>query len=597
MVYPATAMQKFRTYIFPLLFIPLSVTVWGLDNGFPAREFSESQMFPDTVAVAAGNDSASEAGSVSVDSLSVAGDRQGQERMDRRMKADSLVRAGDSLRMDYEFVEAVAMYRQALELEPDSVAVVAIENRKLQAENGASMTDYVYRPKVIARHMFSLDDFFLYYPMQDSSWRTVPNVLDTLGGHPFAKATYVPDGTMEIYYSAPDENGVRNIWRTEFNDTLWKLPALLNEQVTSPSDEVYPVISHDGKSMYFSSAGLYGMGGYDLYVSTWDEESGDWGVPVNMGFPYSSPYNDVLFYNTPDGRYTMFASDRGCPADSINVYVLEYDNMPIHGAVKDVDDLRELMDLAPEIPDTEDVPADSEASMPDNPDLRRYMQKVEEVKALKDTIFAYGVSMDDCRNRLADSDNAAERVLLEEEILRKEAAVPALNDSLRRATAALQEIEMEFLFNGVVIDLDRVNEEADREIVPKDINYTFFKMEPGDTLKMDIEQPEPEFDYSFMILPEGRFAEDNTLPEGIVYQIQIFSITHPATLKDIRGLSPVFLHRPDNGRYTYTVGLFRTYSEVLAHLNKVRTNGFRGAYIVAFRDGKSIPVNAARKLE
>ena len=205
--------------------------------------------------------------------------------------------------------------------------------------------------------------------------------------------------------------------------------------------------------------------------------------------------------------------------------------------------------------------------------------------------------MDDCRNRLADSDTAAERVLLEEEILRKEAAVPALNDSLRRATAALQEIEMEFLFNGVVIDLDRVNEEADREIVPKDINYTFFKMEPGDTLKMDIEQPEPEFDYSFMILPEGRFAEDNTLPEGIVYQIQIFSITHPATLKDIRGLSPVFLHRPDNGRYTYTVGLFRTYSEVLAHLNKVRTNGFRGAYIVAFRDGKSIPVNAARKLE
>ena len=252
-------MQKSRKYIFTLLFIPLSVAVRGQDNGFPAREFSESQMFPDTVAVAAGNDSASEAGSVSVDSLSVAGDRQGQERMDRRMKADSLVRAGDSLRMDYEFVEAVAMYRQALELEPDSVAVVAIENRKLQAENGASMTDYVYRPKVIARHMFSLDDFFLYYPMQDSSWRTVPNVLDTLGGHPFAKATYVPDGTGEIYYSAPDENGVRNIWRTEFNDTLWKLPALLNEQVTSPSDEVYPVISHDGKSMYFSSAGLYGM--------------------------------------------------------------------------------------------------------------------------------------------------------------------------------------------------------------------------------------------------------------------------------------------------------------------------------------------------
>lgn len=509
--------------------------------------------------------------------------------------SDSLVRQADRYMLDYEFLKALSLYRQALYAERDSVKRIALENKKLQGENGASMMEYVYSPTVVARHRFSTKDFFLYYPMKDKSWREVPNVLDSLSGHPFAEAVYVPNDSDEIYFSAPDGDGVRNIWHTVDRDTLWSLPALLNEQVTSSGDEVYPLLSQDGRRMYFSSNGLYGVGGYDLYVSEWDERNNDWGVPVNMGFPYSSPYDDLLFYNTPDGKYTMFASNRGCPPDSINVYVLEYDSMPIHASVADVEALREIMSLEPDRIDDGDVEGKAGADMPENPEVRKYMQKMKEVKSLRDTIYAYGIAVDELRGRYAASDDADEKEMLAGEIGRRESAIPALNDSLKNATSALQAIEMEFLFNGVVIDLDKVNAEADREIVPKDINYTFVKMEMGDSLVMDIEKPEPEFDYTFMVLPEGRFALDNTLPPGIIYQIQIFSLTHPASVKDIKGLSPVFLHRPANGRYTYAVGLFKTYADALSCLNKVRTRGFKGAYIVAFKDGQPINVTAARR--
>lgn len=509
--------------------------------------------------------------------------------------SDSLVRQADRYMLDYEFLKALSLYRQALYTERDSVKRIALENKKLQGENGASMMEYVYSPTVVARHRFSTKDFFLYYPMKDKSWREVPNVLDSLSGHPFAKAVYVPDGSREVYFSAPDEDGVRNIWHTEDRDTVWSLPALLNEQVTSSGDEVYPLLSQDGRRMYFSSNGLYGVGGYDLYVSEWDERNNDWGVPVNMGFPYSSPYDDLLFYNTPDGKYTMFASNRGCPADSINVYVLEYDSMPIRRAVSGVPALRELMALEPDRIDDEDVGDGAGTPMPENPEVRKYMQKMREVKSLRDTIYAYGISIAELRNGYAESGDGREKERMAVRITDMESALPALNDSLKKATSELQAIEMEFLFNGVVIDLDKVNEEADREIVPKDINYTFVRMEMGDSLVMDIEKPEPEFDYTFMVLPEGRFALDNTLPPGIIYQIQIFSLTHPASVKDIKGLSPVFLHRPANGRYTYAVGLFKTYADALSCLNKVRTRGFKGAYIVAFKDGQPINVTAARR--
>ena len=65
----------------------------------------------------------------------------------------------------------------------------------------------------------------------------------------------------------------------------------------------------------------------------------------------------------------------------------------------------------------------------------------------------------------------------------------------------------------------------------------------------------------------------------------------------LKGLSPVFETRTTNGRYTYRVGVFRTYADVLANLNAVKKVGFRNAFIVAFKDGKDIKVAQARALE
>ena len=90
------------------------------------------------------------------------------------------------------------------------------------------------------------------------------------------------------------------------------------------------------------------MGGYDLYSSKWNEDTKDWDVPVNMGFPYSSPFDDFLFINTPDGKYSIFASNRGCPSDSVDVYVVEYDGMPVRKAVTEREDLIALAALSPD---------------------------------------------------------------------------------------------------------------------------------------------------------------------------------------------------------------------------------------------------------
>ena len=82
------------------------------------------------------------------------------------------------------------------------------------------------------------------------------------------------------------------------------------------------------------------------------------------------------------------------------------------------------------------------------------MLKMQEVKALRDSIYACGKILDQERVRFAMSDDEKERLNLTGDILRREAALPVLQDSLSRAREELQMIEMEFLFNGIVVDME-----------------------------------------------------------------------------------------------------------------------------------------------
>ena len=523
----------------------------------------------------------------------------GQDLIAQEDRTGVLVSQADSLRLEYKFAESVDAYREALASSSDSLVRMDIEDKLLLGENGVNMSGFVSTPSVVARHKFPLDGFYLYYPLQDRSWRPVPNPLDTLGRHPFSRASFVPEGSSEIYFSAPDQAGAMNIYRTEFKDTAWSIPALLNEEMTSSSDEIYPMLSSDGKTLFFASSGLYGVGGYDLYMSSWDEGKGEWGVPVNMGFPYSSPYDDFLFINTPDGKYSIFASNRECSSDSVYVYVLEYDSMPVRREIRDAAALKELCGLVPagDSAGVDGGASVSGAPIPESVDTRRYMEKMSEVRVLKDSLFNCMSQLDRSRAAIAAASDESERGRLEALLMEYEALIPVLQDTLNKAAAGLQKIEMEFLFNGVVIDPDKIEAEADREVVGASSGFAFTEMTPGEPLSMKFEVPEKKFDYSFMVLPEGRFAEDNTVPDGLVYQIQIFTLSRRATVAQLNGLSPVFEFRTPTGKYIYRAGVFRTYNDVLSKLNAVKKAGFKTAYIVPLKDGQVIRMAEAKAIE
>ena len=243
-----------------------------------------------------------------------------------------------------------------------------------------------------------------------------------------------------------------------------------------------------------------------------------------------------------------------------------------------IDNPEELMSVASLQPQSLHADRNSrvKADVPKNADTQKYMVKMKEVKALRDSVSFYVAA-------------AAEG--------QTSSSLDYFRDTLSRALAILQQIEMEFLFKGVIIDPEKLMEEAEREIVGEDSGYSFSKRNMGGPLNLKMEEPEVKFDYSFKVLEQAQYAEDQSIPSGIIYQIQMFATKRKASMKSLKGLSPVYESPGANGHIVYRVGLFRTYADVLANLNTVKKLGFRSAFIVAFVDGKSVTVAKARAKE
>jgi outer membrane protein OmpA-like peptidoglycan-associated protein/tetratricopeptide (TPR) repeat protein len=103
-------------------------------------------------------------------------------------------------------------------------------------------------------------------------------------------------GGIDVYMSKLDKQG------------KWGKPTNMGAPINTSSDEDGPFIDYDGKTLYFSSRGHEGMGGYDIFVSEYDSAAKKWSEPVNIGYPINTPDEDIYFVKSGDRRFGYYAS-------------------------------------------------------------------------------------------------------------------------------------------------------------------------------------------------------------------------------------------------------------------------------------------------
>jgi peptidoglycan-associated lipoprotein len=90
----------------------------------------------------------------------------------------------------------------------------------------------------------------------------------------FAHPAISPDGKYLYFVSdIPGGYGGKDIWRSEMSGTTFGPPENLGPDINTPGDEVFPYFRENGE-LYFSSDGLPGFGGLDIFKATPNKDGG-----------------------------------------------------------------------------------------------------------------------------------------------------------------------------------------------------------------------------------------------------------------------------------------------------------------------------------
>jgi len=139
--------------------------------------------------------------------------------------------------------------------------------------------------------------FNLNSPVNSGFWESTPSVS--------------ADGNLLFFSSSrPGGFGGKDIWCSVLDSSnRWKYPVNLGKVINSESDEMSPFIHFDGRTLYFSSDGRPGMGGFDMYMTQLNKDS-IWSEPVNLGYPVNT-YNDEMgLVIESDGKRAYFSTIR-----------------------------------------------------------------------------------------------------------------------------------------------------------------------------------------------------------------------------------------------------------------------------------------------
>ena len=511
---------------------------------------------------------------------------------------------------NYRFTEAARIFRTFLESRPDSTLTTQADSTlnaevrmKLTAsENGSNLLKFGSTPQLVTKKVFPTNTFYLNIPgFEENSW-VLPPAEYAKGAEekPYSTMNFTPDAKAMVF-SAQDESGRWNImYSVRLNDTIWSAPEIVNENITTSGNEIFPHLSPCGKKLYFASNGHSGMGGYDLYVSLWNEETSDWDTAQNLGFPYSSTANDYFYYETPCGNFTIFSSDRETSGDQVTTYVT----------------LTEVMALKQEIPQKE-APARAlftythdkgnrhqpsstkkESTATYLPEQSTYLKAADELKFKQEKLQKALGQLQNRRKEYTATADSLKRLSIEKQMLDQEMDIMLLGESITTSVTAMQQLELDMIAKGIdipaILELTPQAQPQQQKEIPA---FAFASAQKGAAPHVVFEKIEPAVDLSFKIEKEAFIADLSELPSGLIYHIQVMTTTKKASLKALKGFSPVFERKLPSGKYTYSVGIFHTYAEAQKNLATVKKKGFPTALITAYNNGKSVSTKQARTIE
>lgn len=130
-------------------------------------------------------------------------------------------------------------------------------------------------------------------------------------------ASLSPDGKLLFFVS--DRAGNPDIWFCRKKGNSWSRPEKAGPEINTPQAEESPFF--DGVYLYFSSRGLDGLGGMDVFRIEFEKKKVK---AENLGYPINTAADDLDFIMAGDGKTSYYASNREGGQVGFNIYAIRY---------------------------------------------------------------------------------------------------------------------------------------------------------------------------------------------------------------------------------------------------------------------------------
>ncbi len=447
---------------------------------------------------------------------------------------------------------------------------------------------------------FSTNGQILYYLMQlDNKFRIRTDTFSgetTIQHKGFFKGPFDAnkDGTDLTFFNdsiclyasnQPGGYGGYDLYISFKVNNTWSAGTNLGPVINSFYDERFPFLTRNGLTLFYSSDNLESMGGFDIFSTSFDSSSYKWAIPTNLGFPINSSGNETNLEVTPDGTSAYLISDRKAGYGKQDIYTVFFKQPLIaHQEISDVPTFQQLLlshriDTSGGEPDAKPVEIKeyyiSHLFLEENAEIL-IPQNTKKLDLLANLMLIYPkITAELSCFELPTSQQTFSLYFSIKKV--EEAAGYLVKKGVDRNRIILKGY-------GPSFPVAMLPEGTTNTSLYKRLNHRIeitlhnFETEPVNIHMENIPVPENMLD------PRGQ--KFSALRHGLYYSVQLVSITQILQNPNLESLHEMFID-VDNGQgnYHYMTGMMTSYQEADSLKQKMRTDGFPDAEVIAYLDG------------
>ncbi|HEX4888234.1 MAG TPA: OmpA family protein [Luteibaculaceae bacterium] len=158
--------------------------------------------------------------------------------------------------------------------------------------------------------------------LYDYRWQALENLGPQINGERSweSQPTWGPDSMLIFAKFGDDTKGIDLYYTYRLANGTWGAAQPIAELNTDGQDKA-PFLHSDGISLYFSTSGRKGEGGFDVFKSV--RTADGWGPPTNAGIQINTNADEHGLLVSADGKYAIYSSNTPEDTENYDIYYME----------------------------------------------------------------------------------------------------------------------------------------------------------------------------------------------------------------------------------------------------------------------------------